>query len=47
MPDTSSGGVKVHSVVFGELLNLAVFCEIGFRFVLNVVVEREDGLLGV
>jgi hypothetical protein len=47
MTDTSAGGVKVHPMVFCEFFNLAVFCEVGFRLVLDVVVEREDGLLGV
>jgi hypothetical protein len=47
MTDTTSSGIKVDAVVFGKLFNLAVLGKIGFRLVLHVVIEGEDGLLSV
>lgn len=41
MSDAPAGGVKVHSMLLCKRFNLAIFCLVGCRFVLYVMVESE------
>lgn len=45
--DAASGRVKVDAVFLGEFLDFSVFGQVLFGFVLDVVVQCKDGLLGV
>jgi hypothetical protein len=47
MPDPSTGREKVYPVGRGELFNLGILGEVCGGFVLDVVVECEDGLTRV
>jgi len=47
MPDSSAGGEEIYPVVRGEFLDLGILGEVCGGFVLDIVVECEDGLTGV
>jgi hypothetical protein len=47
MTDTPSGRVEIDLVIGCEFLNLLVLCLIGYRVILDIVVEGEDGLARV
>lgn len=47
MPDASTCWEEGHTVLLGKLLNQSVLSQIGLALVLDIVIKREDQLLGI
>ncbi len=45
--DARAGGIEIDAMLFGEGFDRAVFLLVGFVLILDVVIEREDELLGI